>query len=138
MHDGISSNQLPVCGGGNEQDRRVVRRFDYGSVSSEHARTLKRARGDIHLQMSTAAKAIVEIGRQLLIVKALLDRGQFVQWVETECVFSLRSAENYLRVARFVDEKNATVANLPPATLYLISARNAPPEFVSDVLALAA
>ena len=88
--------------------------------------------------MSTTVKAVVEVGQQLLTVKAVLDRGQFIQWVETGSDFSLRSAENFVGFARFVHEKSATVGNLFPATLYLISARDAEPQFVEGVLALAA
>jgi hypothetical protein len=138
MHDGIASDRPPVSRGRMKRDREIGSRFAYDSVSPQDASKLKRARVDILLQVSTTVKAIIGIGHQLLTVKSVLDRGQFVQWVETECVFSLRSAENFARVARFVHEKNATVANLPPTTLYLISARNAAPEFVKDVLALAA
>jgi hypothetical protein len=42
--------------------------------------------------------------------------------VESECGFSLRSAQNYMRVARLAD-KNATVAHLPLATLYRMTGR---------------
>jgi hypothetical protein len=138
MHDGIASDRPPVSRGQMKRDCKIGARFAYDSLSPEDASKLKRARVDILLQVSTTVKAIIEIGHQLLTVKSVLDRGQFGQWVETECDFSLRSAENFVRVARFVREKNATVANLSPTTLYLISARNAAPEFVKEVLALAA
>jgi Protein of unknown function (DUF3102) len=131
MHDGTASSGVPVFRG------RAGRRFDYDSLPPEHVRVLKEAFIQISLCVGGTAKAIVAIGRELLAVKALLDRGQFVRWVEAECVFSLRSAQNYMRVARFMDQQNATFANLPPATLYMISAKKAPPEFVSEVVALA-
>jgi hypothetical protein len=131
MHDGTASSRVPVFRG------RAGRHFDYDSLPPEHVRVLKDAFIQISLCVGGTARAIVAIGRHLLAVKELLDRGQFVRWVEAECVFSLRSAQNYMTVARFMNRQNATFANLPPATLYMISAKKAPPEFVSEVVALA-
>jgi hypothetical protein len=54
----------------------------------------------------------------------MLGHGQFVQWLESECGFSLRSARNYMRASEFAADKNATIARLPPATLYRLSAKN--------------
>jgi hypothetical protein len=64
--------------------------------------------------------------------------GQFVQWVEAEFGFSIRTAENYMRAARFSEDKCEAIALLPPAALYRISAKNAPSELVQEVVARAA
>jgi hypothetical protein len=76
------------------------------------------------------------IGANLWWAKKILGHGQFVHWVESECPFCLRSA--YIRTSVFVGDRFATVANLPLAVLYLLSAKNAPPQVVSEVLARAA
>ena len=55
-----------------------------------------------------------------------------------ECGFGTRSAQKYMRVAKFVDDKCAFGALLAPASLYLVSAKNAPPEIVNEVVARAA
>lgn len=135
MQDASPLAHQLICRG---VDLKVLNRFDYKWLSPEVARTLRRTAVLILEKLSTTTREIVEIGRLLIAVKRTLQRGQFMAWVEAECVFSLRSAENYMRAARFVDERNATVANLPPASLYRVSAKNAPPEAVNEVMALVA
>jgi hypothetical protein len=135
MHDAPPSAHQLVC---RAVDLKVLNRFDYKGLSPEVARTLRKTAVLILEKLSTTTREIVEIGRLLIAVKRTLQRGQFVAWVEAECVFSLRSAQNYMRAARFVDERNATVANLPPASLYRVSAKNAPPEAINEVMALVA
>ncbi len=71
-------------------------------------------------------EAICDIGVQLCGAKLKLGHGQFVQWVESECGFSLRSAQNYMRASEFAADKYATVALLPPATCTALSAKNRP------------
>jgi hypothetical protein len=78
------------------------------------------------------------IGANLYAAKRMLGHGQFVQWVESECGFSPRSAQNYMRASEFAVDKCATVAFLPPAVVYRLAAPTAPPEVVSEVLARAA
>jgi hypothetical protein len=51
--------------------------------------------------------SIVWIGRDLLAVKQMLEHGQFVHWVAKECGFSIRTAQNYMRVAEFFEGKSA-------------------------------
>jgi hypothetical protein len=83
-------------------------------------------------------EGVCTIGANLRRAKKILGHGRFVHWVQSECRFSLRSAENYIRASVFADDRFAIVANLSPAVLYLLSAKNAPPQVVSEVLARAA
>src|SRR5262249_5202495 len=78
--------------------------------------------------------AVIEIGRELISIKGQLEHGQFTEWVEIECGFSLRSAENYMRAAAFAVGKSETVSLLRPATAYRLAAKSAPPEVVSAVI----
>jgi Protein of unknown function (DUF3102) len=115
-----------------------ARAFDYGSLSPEMAEALREKTDRIRHQVKAAATAIVWIGRDLTAVKQMLEHGQFVRWVDSECGFSIRTAQNYMRAAEFLEGKSASVALLPPATLYRLSAKNAPPEVVNAVMNLAA
>jgi hypothetical protein len=72
--------------------------------------------------MKKAAAAIIAIGRALIEVKKILRHGAFGTWVKSNCGFSLRSAQNYMRAARLAD-KNATVALLPLGTSYRMTGR---------------
>ncbi len=107
--------------------------FDYEALSPGIAQALREKSGRIRHQLKVTATAIVWIGRDLLAVKQMLEHGQFVDWVAKECGLSIRTCQNYTRTAEFLEGKSATVALLPPATLYRLSAKNAPPEVVTAV-----
>jgi hypothetical protein len=114
--------------------------FDYGSLSPEFAEALRGHTRRIRDQVRATTGAIILVGYHLLAAKQMLGHGQFIHWLKTECGFSVSSAENYIRVCEFTehDDRFPTVTILPPATLYLISAKNAPPEVVQAVVARAA
>lgn len=80
--------------------------------------------------------AILEIGQQLLRVKAETVHGTFTRWVENDCGLMRRSAQQYMRVAAFAADKSASVALLSPAVLYRLAAKSAPADVVSAVLRL--
>jgi Protein of unknown function (DUF3102) len=112
--------------------------FDYASLAANKAEFLRNGATRIRQGVKSTVEAICDIGVQLCRAKQMLGHGQFVQWVESECGFSLRSAQNYMRASEFAADKNATIARLPPATVYRLSAKNTPPEVVAEVMARAA
>jgi hypothetical protein len=112
--------------------------FDYASLAADDAEFLRKWATRIRQGIKSTVEAICDIGVQLCGAKQMLGHGQFIQWVESECGFSPRCAQNYMRASEFAADKYATVALLPPATLYCLSAKNTPPEVVSEVLARAA
>jgi hypothetical protein len=113
--------------------------FDYAALPVASATSLREQAARIRELVKTATGAIIDVGLRLQAVKDLkLDHGQFGDWVEAECGFTLRSAERYMRAAEFARGKNHTVSILPAKTLYLISSKSAAPEVVEEVLARAA
>jgi hypothetical protein len=111
--------------------------FDYSELSPKCAEVFRKGAEDIRTLVKATTAAIIEIGERLLILKIMeLRHGQFRDWVEAECGFSLRSAERYMRAAKFVKDKNDTVSLLPPATLYAISAKDTSPQIVDRVLTM--
>jgi hypothetical protein len=116
------ADQLPLPDASDMSYRNADGRFDYESLSSENAQAL-RERGDrIRTAVQTTAVAIIAIGAELIAAKKTLGHGRFVHWVETECGFSLRSAQNYMKICRLAG-KCATVAHLPPNVVYKITRR---------------
>jgi Protein of unknown function (DUF3102) len=112
--------------------------FDYGSLPAHKAEFLRKSATRIRQGIKSTVEAICDIGVQLCGAKLMLGHGQFVQWVESESGFSLRSAQNYMRASAFAAVEPATVALLAPATVYRLSAKSSPPEVVAAVLARAA
>ena len=105
--------------------------FDYASVSPSVATFLK---GQADRIRRGCATSIVQIGKALIEAKRHLSHGAFVHWVEGEVGIPPRTAQSYMRVARWVKGKNVTVAHLPPSLLYLLSAPSTPGPLASMLL----
>jgi Protein of unknown function (DUF3102) len=112
--------------------------FNYDTLPSTTATSLRKQAAKIREGVKATTAAIIEVGRDLIAAKQNLEHNQFCEWVEAECVFSVRSAQNYMRAAEFAEGKNATVAFLQPATVYKLSAKSAPPAVVQEVIERAA
>jgi hypothetical protein len=114
--------------------------FDYGTLPPDIAEDLQRYVARIRTQVRDLGHSINVIGHFLTRAKQVLAHGLFMRWARAEFGFSVGTAENYMRMYEFTghDGRFETVRILSPTTLYLISAKNAPPEIVKAVLARAA
>jgi hypothetical protein len=74
-----------------------------------------------------ATEHAVEIGRELARVKASLPHGAFVKWVEKECHFKIRTAQDLMKLAREVDANAQLVALMVPSTLRVFLSKSTPP-----------
>jgi hypothetical protein len=113
---GTPKTHLPSAASRAMVDRTPIavagKSFDYGSLPTEIAEDLRERTGFIREQVKNTTDAVV---------------------------FSVRSAQNFIRVADFTRAKTyATIAYLPLAVLYALSAKSTPPEIVQEVLARAA
>jgi hypothetical protein len=111
--------------------------FKYDAVSPDIANALRQQAARIREQVRSTTTAIIGIGRDLIAAKQHLAHGQFCQWVADECGFNIRTAANYMRAAIFAEDKMETVSILPPATLYKLASKSAPPEVVKEVISRA-
>jgi hypothetical protein len=71
--------------------------------------------------------------REFADIIRYLSHGSFITWVEAEVGMPARTAQAYMRVAQWSSGKSASVAHLPPAVLYLLSASSTPPDFVRKI-----
>lgn len=118
----IHGDHLPAISVDPASDVKGVGRFDYGLLPEEEAQALRESRTRIHTEKKNTAEAYIAIGRQLRLVKKIVGHGRFRAWVESECGFCLRTAQNYMTVARLAD-KNAPVALLPLNSAYRMTGR---------------
>jgi hypothetical protein len=106
--------------------------FSYDKVAPDVAARARKAAEDIRsLQQVT----IMDIGQALLAVKAEMAHGTFGAWLDAEFSMSVRSAENYMNAAKFLQGKSETVALLPPTAVYALASKDADPVVVAEVLA---
>jgi len=81
-----------------------------------------------------ATEHAVEIGRELLRVKASLPHGVFLKWVETACEFKIRTAQDLMKLAREAESNTKLVALMVPSTLRLLLSKSTPPAVRSKIL----
>ena len=108
--------------------------FPYDVVPAVTAAALRAEGSRIRKMVNTTTAAIIEIGCALISVKQSLEHGHFGEWVEAECGFGLRTAENYIKASQFAEGKAKCVSLLNPATVYRLAAKSAPPAIVQAVL----
>lgn len=79
-----------------------------------------------HRSMSTtASSAVVEIGRQLAQVRATLESGQWLLWLDEAVPFTTRTAQNYMALAAWAQREPdhfARFGHLETTKLYRIAA----------------
>ncbi len=98
--------------------------FDYAALNDPAVE--QRARAAVLKIRELQKAAVVDIGQELLAMKALLPHGQFLPWVES---FGLerRTATNYMQVAAEFGAEWATVSHLPTGIIYKLAAPSTPP-----------
>lgn len=97
---------------------------------------------DVAVQAREAATRIrghqrtfaIEIGLELIRMKELLQHGQFISWIEAECNFTKRTANNIMQVAEIFSDKRETVSHLNTTTLYLLASPSTPASLREEVL----
>jgi hypothetical protein len=130
----FTDNLLSTASGGSPLGSSdLIRSVDIGrssalseeleSVARRVRRRLKRMSGDI-----------IEIGRELRAVKQRLERGGFLDWVETACGLSPRTAQLMMRTAEWAEGRREIVAHLEPTAIYLLAAPSTPETVRQDVL----
>jgi hypothetical protein len=99
------------------------------------AAELHQVAGRIRMLRQKATEHAVEIGRELLRVKENLPHGRFVRWVEMECEFKIRTAQDLMRLARELGSHENLAALMLPSTLRIYLSKNTPVEARQQVRA---
>ena len=103
----------------------AVTPFDYAGVPAEKVQDVRDASARIKIRMSRTAQDIIEIGRDLIAVKALLGHGHYLQWLDAEFGMTDQSARNFTNVTeRF--GKSKTILDFTPTVLYALAAPSTP------------
>lgn len=109
-----------------------AQRFDYATLDPTLAADARAAIAKIRARIRSAR---YEIGHDLIAIKSRMDHGTFGNWIAAELGITLRTAENYMNAAKFVEGKSESVSLLPPSAIYALAAPSAPTDIVQEVLA---
>lgn len=101
--------------------------ISYYDLEAEVADITLAATDRIHQRLQSAKMNIVEIGKDLALVKERLPHGMFGPWIEREFGWSIRTAQNYLSVARLASETSPDVIELLPSkVVYGLASKSTP------------
>lgn len=88
----------------------------------------------IRARLHRHATDMVEIGADLIAAKEKLGHGSFGGWIDSQFGLGVRSAELYMRAAKWAEGKSEIVSHLPPAALRLLSAPTTPESIQDEVV----
>lgn len=110
--------------------------FDYEALDASVRIELRIHTDCIQKAMKRTVEDIVEIGCRLTQAKAILDHGQFEEWIKVQLGLGKSTAENYMKVhARFGNEiLNNSGFAVAPTVLYELAKPSFPGQEVQTLL----
>lgn len=109
--------------------------FDYATLPSGEAVEIRAAAERIKVRLKRTAEDIIEIGRDLIAVKAKLGHGNFEGWLKAEFDFSQKHATRFIQVAeKFGNTKSDIMSDFKPTILYALAAPSTPPEVITQAI----
>lgn len=108
--------------------------FNYATISEATVRKQAQdAATRIRSKLDKAKATFLEIGRDLLSIKAKLAHGEFSKWIEAEFDMTIRTAQNMMNAAELAD-KHETLSVLSPTIIYKLAAKSTPDEVHTEVV----
>lgn len=111
--------------------------FDYTQFDRDTSRFLQGEAGKIKGLLTQTIESIVEIGNSLIEVKKSLKYGLYRQWLHAEFEMSIRTADNFTRVAKCFNDANFSELDIAKSALYLLAAPSVPDEAREEALEMA-
>jgi len=109
--------------------------FDYSVLAPNDRELVERTAEKIRHHQQRTSREIIGIGKDLIKVKAALGHGHFEAWLVSEFGWSVRTARDYMTMARRFEAKSAIVAVLPLATIRLLAAPSTPETITGEIVA---
>ena len=100
--------------------------FNEQDLPEDVRANIRAAAERIRVRLKRSGEDIIEIGKDLLGVKAQLAHGQFGPWLQREFELSERTAQKLMDVAKRFGDRSAHCADFKPAILYALSAPSTP------------
>lgn len=111
--------------------------FDYTQFDKDTSQFLQGEAGKIKGLLTQTIESIVEIGSRLIEVKKSLKHGQYRQWLHSEFEMSIRTADNFTRVAQCFNDASFSELDIAKSALYLLAAPSVPDEAREEALNIA-
>src|SRR4029453_7749882 len=99
---------------------QLVLGFDYDALDATTRAFVLEKRDHINLLARRSAEDIIAIGQDLIAVKAKLDHGQFLPWIDAEFGWGKNTAERFIGVAKAF-RQNPQPGEFEAPALYALS-----------------
>jgi Protein of unknown function (DUF3102) len=109
-------------------------RFDYGALDTETRRFVLERTERIHNLARMTAAGIVQIGQYLAEVKARLQHGKFLEWIEREFAWHRDTANNFMQVYECFKCRDFRQMEIDVSALCLIAKPSIPEPVRADVI----
>jgi hypothetical protein len=108
----------------------IEEQFDYSPLEKTVADKVQSAAERIRQSLKRTTDSIIEVGQELIVVKAALPHGKFGPWLRAEFAWTERTAQNFINVAERFGPKSEIISDLmiDPTAAYLLAAPSAPDE----------
>lgn len=100
-------------------------RFDYATIPDDKRSNVEAATRRLHTLERRTSEAIIEIGKELIAVKADIGHGNFLPWLEAEFGWSYPTAARFMQVAERLGEISQ-IENFQPSALYALASPSTP------------
>lgn len=112
-------------------DEGAIVGFNYESLGSAEADAARAAAERIKSRLKAG---LIEVGLELIDIKAKIGHGAFGPWMKAEFGMDERTAQNYMRTATVFGDKSEIVSVLPASTIYALAAKSTPETVRDDVV----
>ncbi len=113
--------------------------FDYAALDTATSLLVRERTDEIKALMRRSAEDIIAIGRKLAEVKARLDHGRFLDWLDAEFGWRRSTAYRFMHVAdAFAAVETCQIGKFAPSALYLLAAPSTPETVRAEALERAA
>src|ERR1700733_2471014 len=94
-------------------EQEVLLPFDYNTLDTDDAAYVRAIADRVREKDQQARGNVIDIGRDLIVVKEKLDHGQFGPWLRAEFQWDERTAQRYMGLAEHFGDKSDIVSLLP-------------------------
>lgn len=101
-------------------------RYDYAGCDGETVEYVRSRSEQIHQLAKRTAQSIVQIGENLIAIKARLPHGEFGRYLDMEFGWTDRTAQRFIGVATHFKSDNLSDLNIGASALYTLTAPSAP------------
>src|SRR5262245_29311945 len=115
-----SKNTLPITQKRSGAQSDLIGASElYADLPAETLARLSQQTRLIRERMARTKEELIEIGRYLQSVKDELP-GHFGRWIDAEFGFDQRTAENWINLAAFADQRFESISDMPPMVIAMV------------------